>query len=128
MIERFHIPGAPRPAGPYSHAVRAGDFIYVSGQGPFNTETGQYEIGDVRHETRIVIINIQKILAGAGATLLQLRAKPLGAGAMADLASQMLEAVSGSGVLLIVNDRADVALVVRGGQGREGAQGRVLVF
>ena len=69
MIERFHIPGAPAPAGPYSHAVRAGDFIYVSGQGPFNTETGQMELGDVRNETRIVITNIQKILEGAGASL-----------------------------------------------------------
>ena len=69
MIERFHIPGAPAPAGPYSHAVRAGDFIFVSGQGPFNTETGQYELGDIRNETRIVITNIQKILEGAGASL-----------------------------------------------------------
>ena len=69
MIERFHIPGAPAPAGPYSHAVRAGDFIYVSGQGSFNTETGQFELGDIRNETRIVITNIQKILEGAGATL-----------------------------------------------------------
>ena len=69
MIERFHIPGAPAPAGPYSHAVRAGDFIYVSGQGSFNTETGRFELGDIRNETRIVITNIQKILEGAGASL-----------------------------------------------------------
>ena len=69
MIERFHIPGAPAPAGPYSHAVRAGDFIYVSGQGSFNTETGQFELGDIRNETRIVITNIQKSLEGAGASL-----------------------------------------------------------
>ncbi len=69
MIERFHIPGAPAPAGPYSHAVRAGDFIYVSGQGSFNTETGQFDLGDIRNETRIVITNIQKILEGAGASL-----------------------------------------------------------
>lgn len=69
MIERFHIPGAPKPAGPYSHAVRAGDFIYVSGQGATNTATGEMELGDIRHETRLVISNIQKILEGAGASL-----------------------------------------------------------
>ncbi|MFN2426329.1 MAG: thiamine phosphate synthase [Candidatus Binatia bacterium] len=49
-------------------------------------------------------------LAGAGATLLQLRAKPLGAGALADLASRLLERLEGSAVQLIVNDRLDVAL------------------
>jgi len=36
MIERYNIPGAVAPRGPYSHAVRAGDFIYVSGQGPID--------------------------------------------------------------------------------------------
>ena len=32
MIERISPPGAPAPRGPYSPAVRAGDFIFVSGQ------------------------------------------------------------------------------------------------
>jgi len=48
-------------------------------------------------------------LAAAGATLLQLRAKPLGAGAMTSLAARIVDALDGSGALLIVNDRADVA-------------------
>ena len=30
----------PAPAGPYSHAVVAGDFVFISGQGPVNPETG----------------------------------------------------------------------------------------
>ncbi len=45
MIERINPPGAPVPRGPYSPAVRAGDFIFVSGQVPA-------EPGDVAHETR----------------------------------------------------------------------------
>jgi len=48
-------------------------------------------------------------LAEAGATLLQLRAKALGGGAMTALAARIVEALAGSETLLIVNDRADVA-------------------
>lgn len=48
-------------------------------------------------------------LAAAGATLLQLRAKSWGAGALTDLTSRMLEKLRGSAAFLIVNDRADVA-------------------
>src|SRR5688500_7759449 len=50
-------------------------------------------------------------LAEAGCSLLQLRAKMLGAGAMTELAQRMVEALRGSSALLIVNDRADVAAV-----------------
>lgn len=48
-------------------------------------------------------------LAEAGCSLIQLRAKTLGAGAMTSLARRLVEALRGSGALLIVNDRADVA-------------------
>ena len=67
MIERINPPGAPEPRGPYSPAVRAGDFIYVSGQGPIDRTTNQYSYGDIRHETRLVLSNIQHILQAAGA-------------------------------------------------------------
>lgn len=69
MIERFTVAGAPAPKGPYSPAVRAGDFIYVSGQGPIDPETNKFSFGDIRHETRLVLTNIQRILEGCGATL-----------------------------------------------------------
>jgi 2-iminobutanoate/2-iminopropanoate deaminase len=62
MIERIHPPGAPAPRGPYSPAVRAGDFLFISGQvAP--------EIGDVAHETRQVLTNLRRILEACGATL-----------------------------------------------------------
>ena len=69
MIERLKPAGAPEPRGPYSPAVRAGDFVFVAGQGPINPETDKMELGDIRHETRLVLRNIERILAAAGATM-----------------------------------------------------------
>ena len=69
MIERISPPGVPTPRGPYSPAVRAGDFIYVAGQGPVDPATQQMSYGDIQHETRLVLTNIQKILEGCGASM-----------------------------------------------------------
>ena len=69
MIERIISPEAPEPRGPYSHAVRAGDFIYVSGQVAINPKTNQFEPATVADETRRTIENIQAILQAAGADL-----------------------------------------------------------
>ncbi|MGE5570787.1 MAG: RidA family protein [Rhodospirillales bacterium] len=69
MIERISPPGAPSPRGPYSPAVRAGDFIYISGQGPVDPETDRLSTGDIRHETRLVLSNIRRILASCGAAM-----------------------------------------------------------
>ncbi|HXI42258.1 MAG TPA: RidA family protein [Bryobacteraceae bacterium] len=69
MIERITPPGVPVPRGPYSPAVRAGDFIYVAGQGPIDAATDKMSYGDIKHETRLVLANIQKILEGCGATM-----------------------------------------------------------
>jgi len=68
-IERISPPGAPAPRGPYSPAVRAGGFIYVSGQVPVDPATGQLVLGSVRRETRQVLSNIQRILEACGARL-----------------------------------------------------------
>lgn len=69
MIERITPPGSPVPRGPYSPAVRAGDFIFVSGQGPTDPATNQFVFGDIREETRRVLTNIKIILEGCGASL-----------------------------------------------------------
>jgi len=69
MIERIHPPGAPVPRGPYSPAVRAGDFIFVSGQAAIDTATDKFSYGDIRHETRLVLTNIRSILSACGATM-----------------------------------------------------------
>jgi 2-iminobutanoate/2-iminopropanoate deaminase len=69
MIERLSPPGLPSPRGPYSPAVRAGDFIFVSGQVPVDPATNQISSGDIQHETRIALNNVKLVLEGAGATL-----------------------------------------------------------
>ncbi len=68
-IERIRPAGVPSPRGPYSPAVRAGDFIYVSGQGPVDPATDRLSFGDIAHETRLTLGNIQRILEGCGAAL-----------------------------------------------------------
>lgn len=69
MLERLIAPGAPQPRGPYSHAVRAGDFIFVSGQGPIDPVTNELKLSDVAGETRATLENIRNILKAAGADL-----------------------------------------------------------
>jgi len=69
MLERINAPGAPQPRGPYSHAVRAGDFIYVSGQVALDPKTNEFAIGTVAQETRRTLDNIRSILEAAGADL-----------------------------------------------------------
>ena len=68
MIERLSPPGVAAPRGPYSPAVRAGDFIYISGQVPVDPETNQAVLGDIRVETRQVLNNITRLLDVCGAT------------------------------------------------------------
>lgn len=65
--------GAPpvasdRQARPFSPAVRAGDFIYVSGQVPANAD-GEIVAGGIEAQTRQVMENLKTVLALAGATL-----------------------------------------------------------
>ena len=69
MIERIMAPGGPSPRGPYSHAVRAGDFIFVSGQAALDPATNTSVPGTVAAETHQTIKNIQSILQAAGADL-----------------------------------------------------------
>ena len=69
MIDRITPPGSPSPRGPYSPAVRAGDFIFVSGQGPIDPATDKMSYSDVQQETRLVLGNIQRILDACGASM-----------------------------------------------------------
>jgi 2-iminobutanoate/2-iminopropanoate deaminase len=59
---------APAAIGPYSQAVRAGDFLFVSGQIPLDPATGSVVAGDVSAQTRRVLENMGEILKAAGAT------------------------------------------------------------
>jgi 2-iminobutanoate/2-iminopropanoate deaminase len=65
----FLPPDVPAPKGPYSPAVRAGDFVYVSGQTPRDPITGQLVGGDVTSQTRSTLSNLRRVLEQAGAGL-----------------------------------------------------------
>jgi 2-iminobutanoate/2-iminopropanoate deaminase len=60
---------APQPIGPYSQAVQANGFIFVSGQIPLGPLTGQVVDGGIEPQTHLVIKNISAILEAAGANL-----------------------------------------------------------
>jgi len=68
-VERIFPHDAPTPRGPYSPAVRAGDFIFVSGQGPVDPLTDKLSPGDIRHQTWVTLTNIRVILEACGAKL-----------------------------------------------------------
>lgn len=70
MVKEIHTDQAPAAIGPYSQAIQAGDFIYVSGQIPVNPETGNVAEG-IEEQTHQVLKNIQAILTEAGADFSQ---------------------------------------------------------
>jgi 2-iminobutanoate/2-iminopropanoate deaminase len=62
---------APAAIGPYSQAVRIGDFLYTSGQVALDPASGALVTGDVTEQTSRVIENLKAVLAAAGASLAQ---------------------------------------------------------
>jgi 2-iminobutanoate/2-iminopropanoate deaminase len=56
---------APQPIGPYSQAVKAGGFLFCSGQIPLDAVTGQIAAQDVEGQTRKVMQNIEAVLKAA---------------------------------------------------------------
>jgi 2-iminobutanoate/2-iminopropanoate deaminase len=58
---------APRAIGPYSQAVRAGNFIFCSGQIPIDPATGELVGGGIEAQTAQVLKNLGAVLAAAGA-------------------------------------------------------------
>jgi len=57
---------APAPIGPYSQAVVAGNFLFVSGQIALDPKTGELAISDIPSETKLVMENLKAILTEAG--------------------------------------------------------------
>lgn len=67
MIERIFPPGVVNPRGPYTPAMKAGGFIFVSGQVPVNPATNEFIKSDIKAETTQALENIEAVLKGAGA-------------------------------------------------------------
>ncbi|UCD57008.1 MAG: deaminase [Candidatus Hydrogenedentota bacterium] len=60
---------APAAVGPYSQAVKAGGWIYLSGQIPVDPKTNQVVRGTIQEQTQLVLRNSQRVLETAGASL-----------------------------------------------------------
>lgn len=60
---------APAALGPYSQAVKGGEFIFISGQIPIDPSTGKLVADDIKSQTRQSLENIKVILEAAGSSL-----------------------------------------------------------
>jgi 2-iminobutanoate/2-iminopropanoate deaminase len=67
-VEPVPTPSAPKVAGPYSPAIRAGDWLVLAGQVGLDPESGALVEG-VEEQARQVLANIEAILADCGATI-----------------------------------------------------------
>jgi 2-iminobutanoate/2-iminopropanoate deaminase len=67
-VTGFTDAGTPSPL---AQAIRAGDFLYVSGQGPLDPVTKKVVSEDIKVQTRQTLANIVEILQAGGATLAQ---------------------------------------------------------
>jgi 2-iminobutanoate/2-iminopropanoate deaminase len=65
----IHTNDAPAAIGPYSQAIRAGDFLFLSGQLPINPKTGKIETFAIQEQTQQVLSNLQAILKADGLDL-----------------------------------------------------------
>jgi len=64
----INTPNAPAPIGPYSHSVKAGNFLFVSGQIPIDPSTNTLISGGIIAETHQVMRNLKAILEEAKLT------------------------------------------------------------
>ena len=69
MRERIQTDKAPAAIGPYSQAIRAGEFVFVSGQIAIDPATGQFVGGTVAEQTERVFKNLAAVLTAAGTSL-----------------------------------------------------------
>ncbi len=60
---------APKPAGPYSHGIVAGGFVFTAGFGPQDPATGAVVDGGVYEQTRQVLRNVRSVVEAAGASM-----------------------------------------------------------
>jgi 2-iminobutanoate/2-iminopropanoate deaminase len=59
----------PKPIGPYSQAIRANGFLYVSGQVALDAKTGELMAGDISQQTERTLENVKGIVEAAGSKM-----------------------------------------------------------
>jgi len=68
-MEKISTEAAPASIGPYSQAIRDGERVYVSGQGPADPETREVLVDDIQAQTRRTLQNVSAILEAADTSL-----------------------------------------------------------
>jgi 2-iminobutanoate/2-iminopropanoate deaminase len=68
MRNALSSPDAPAAIGPYSQAIKAGGFLFLSGQIPLDPATGELVGGSIADQTHRVFLNLKAILGAAGAS------------------------------------------------------------
>ena len=66
MLSAVSTASAPKALGPYSQAIRAGQFLFVSGQVPIDPATGELVQGTIGDQARRALQNIGEILKAGG--------------------------------------------------------------
>ena len=66
---RISTKAAPAAIGPYSQAIKVGNFVYTSGQIPIDPATGSLSEGGIKEQTRQSLQNVKAILEEAGLTM-----------------------------------------------------------
>ncbi len=69
MKKIIQIPNAPKPIGPYSQAVLAGNMLFVSGQIPMCPIEGELKCGNIEEATNQVMTNIKVLVETAGLSM-----------------------------------------------------------
>ena len=69
MKQEIKSENAPVALGPYSQAIEANGFIFVSGQIALDPATGELNTGGIKEQTRIVLSNVKAVLEAAGSSL-----------------------------------------------------------
>ena len=71
MRDRIQTKSAPAAIGPYSQAIKANGFVFVSGQIPIDPETGEFVSGGIVEQTQRVLKNLRAVLEASGSGLNQ---------------------------------------------------------
>lgn len=71
MRQRIQTDNAPAAIGPYSQAIKANGFVFVSGQIPIDPQTGEFVAGGIAEQTARVLKNLTAVLEAAGSSLEQ---------------------------------------------------------
>lgn len=69
MSEKVYTKNAPDAIGPYSQAIKAGGFVFTSGQIAINPATGNVEADTIEGQTEQVMKNLKAVLEEAGSSL-----------------------------------------------------------